>query len=78
MFDSVNQRILMNLIKEYITDQPFIDILYKYLKAGYGTDLKSIMHDRNGIPQGGVLSPLLSNLYLNKLDSYIEDELMPV
>lgn len=77
MFDSVRHKTLMTLAKEHVADQPFLDMLYKYLKTGYGTDILTVVPGHVGVPQGGVLSPLLSNLYLNELDLYVENVLRP-
>ena len=46
------------------------------LKAGYLEDWQ--YHDTlSGVPQGGVVSPVLSNIYLHKLDEFVEKELIP-
>jgi len=76
-FDLVNQRHLMNLIKDRVEDQPFIDLLYKYLRAGYLTELYGVERQGIGVPQGGVTSPILSNIYMDGLDRYMEDEIIP-
>jgi group II intron reverse transcriptase/maturase len=76
-FDLVNHRHLMNLIKDRVEDQPFIDLLYKYLRAGYLTELYGVERQGIGVPQGGVTSPILSNIYMDGLDRYMEDEIIP-
>ena len=63
-FDSINQPRLMAIIKVAVQDQAFIDLIYKALRAGY-------IHPQPteiGTPQGGTLSPLLANIYLDALD----------
>jgi len=67
----------VELIKEKVEDQAFIDLIYKYFKAGYGDFISPVKLSEMGVPQGGVLSPLLSNLYLHGLDEFVESELMP-
>jgi retron-type reverse transcriptase len=62
---------MFNLLKEVIQDQRFLDILRKYVKAGYlKNGIKYV--DLLGVPQGGVISGILSNIYLNKLDKYMK------
>jgi len=67
----------VDLIREKVEDQAFIDLIYKYFKAGYGDFIYSVRRSEKGVPQGGNLSPLLSNLYLHGLDEFVETELMP-
>lgn len=71
-FDNVDHQILTKLIKERLDpDRTIMGLIGKMLKAGYMED-KSYKHSILGIPQGGILSPLLSNLYLTPFDEYIE------
>lgn len=76
-FDCVSHSKTVELIKEKVEDQAFIDLIYKYFKAGYGDFISPVKLSEMGVPQGGVLSPLLSNLYLHGLDEFVESELMP-
>lgn len=76
-FPSINHNILVNIIKQKVKDQPFFDMLYKYLRVGYGEDVSRIIPMKLGLTQGGVLSPLLSNIYMNEFDSWMEDILIP-
>lgn len=62
----------MDLIKNKVSDQAFIDLMYKNFKAGYGVTSSKLVRDKNGIPQGNVLSPLLANIYLHELDTFME------
>lgn len=74
-FDSFNHEILIAIIRRRITDQKFINLLYKLLKAGYlhaksPTKTNTIL-PKLGTPQGSIVSPMLANIYLHDLDSYI-------
>jgi RNA-directed DNA polymerase len=57
----------MNLVKSKIVEKPLIHIIRKWLKAGI-LDKGTMHKPKSGSPQGGVLSPLLSNIYLNEVD----------
>jgi group II intron reverse transcriptase/maturase len=75
-FGSVDHEILMAILAEKIHDNRFLRLIRNMLKAGYLEDRE--YHDSlSGCPQGGVVSPLLSNIYLDKLDEFIERELIP-
>lgn len=70
-FDNVDHHILERLLKERIEDQQFIDLYWKLVRAGYVE--KGISFDSPaGVPQGGIVSPILSNIYLHELDKYME------
>lgn len=66
-FDTIPHERLITLLTERITDKWIIRCIRRWLKAGI-LDGKEIYHTTTGTPQGGVLSPLLANLYLNELD----------
>src|SRR5690242_5897041 len=73
---STDHEILMNILGEKIRDNRFLRLVRNMLKAGYMEDWR--YHETlSGTPQGGVLSPLLSNIYLHKLDEFIEREMIP-
>jgi retron-type reverse transcriptase len=67
---------LLSILQENIHDEPFIRLISELLEAGYLEDWK-YHATLSGTPQGGVVSPLLANIYLDKLDTYIEQELIP-
>jgi len=75
-FDNIDHDILLNILKRDIHDGRLIHLIERFLKAGYIEDWQ-YNKTYSGTPQGGILSPLLSNIYLNELDRFIEDELMP-
>jgi Reverse transcriptase (RNA-dependent DNA polymerase)/Type II intron maturase len=75
-FGSLSHDILLGILAEKIHDQRFLRLIRNMLKAGYLEDWE--YHDTlSGCPQGGVVSPILSNIYLDKLDKFIEQELIP-
>lgn len=70
-FDNINHRILMKKIwKIGIRDKRVLKIIYQMLKAGY-IDYDIYVGSKSGIGQGGIISPLLSNVYLNDFDWYV-------
>ncbi len=66
-FDNIPHKKLMKVLNKCIADGTVLDLIWSWLKAGYMEDGKH-MQSRSGTPQGGVISPLLSNIYLNELD----------
>jgi len=75
-YGSLDHQILLSILAEKIDDQRFLRLVRNMLKAGYLEDW--IRHDTlSGVPQGGVVSPILSCIYLDKLDKFVEQELIP-
>ncbi|MDR0417698.1 MAG: reverse transcriptase/maturase family protein, partial [Propionibacteriaceae bacterium] len=75
-FGSLDHGVLMSVMAEDIHDARFMELVRRMLKAGYLEDWE--YHPTySGAPQGGVLSPLLSNIYLDRLDRSVEDTLIP-
>ena len=70
-FDTINQRRLMKLLKKDVSDSRLLCLVESFLKAGVLEDGAYAMSEE-GTPQGGVISPLLSNLYLDELDHLME------
>jgi group II intron reverse transcriptase/maturase len=75
-FDNIDHEILLKILKQDIQDNRLIQLLSNLLKAGY---LENWNFNRTltGSPQGAIVSPILANIYLNKLDQYVECELIP-
>lgn len=75
-FDSIDTEILLNILQADIPDNRFLRLIRNLLRTGY---LENGRHTRtlSGTPQGSILSPILSNLYLNKLDQFVEQKLIP-
>ncbi|UCE07889.1 MAG: hypothetical protein JSW07_07615 [bacterium] len=75
-FDNIDHDTLLKIIGKKIKDRSLLKLIKEMLKAGYMEDWK--YHDTySGVPQGGVLSPLLSNILLSELDCYVANELIP-
>jgi len=71
-FDNIDHDIMIKLLEKKIDDKRFIALIKAMLKAGYMEDWK--FHGTySGTPQGGVLSPLLANIYLHELDKFVEE-----
>ena len=71
-FDNINHDVLIGILKERIADERFIRLIRKFLKAGYIEDW--VFHKTySGTPQGGIISPILANIYLDKLDKYMKE-----
>ena len=75
-FGSLDHDILLGILAEKIHDSRFIRLIRNMLKAGYLEDWE-YRETLSGCPQGGVVSPILSNIYLHKLDEFVEQELIP-
>jgi group II intron reverse transcriptase/maturase len=71
-FDDINHEILVNIIRKKIKDERFLNLIWKFLKAGYQDLDKSRKDSLAGTPQGGIVSPILANIYLHELDEYVE------
>ena len=69
-FDNIDHSVLVGLIHSKIKDARLIKLIYKFLKAGYLEDWK-YHKTYSGTPQGGIISPLLANIYLHELDKFV-------
>lgn len=75
-FDKIGHQELLTAIRRKIKDQRLIKLLKGMLKAGYMEDWH-YQRTYSGVPQGNVISPLLTNIFLHELDTYIETTLIP-
>ncbi len=66
-FDTLNHTILLNLLRQHVKDERVIQMIKRYLKSGVMED-GVVVKTEEGSPQGGNLSPLLANVYLNEFD----------
>jgi len=71
-FDEIPHDKLMEILSEKVQDQRFLNLVRKLLKSGYIDREWGLRNSIIGTPQGGVLSPLLANVFLDKLDKYVE------
>ena len=70
-FDNIDHTVLLEIIGRKIKDVRFLNLIRVFLKAGYMEDWK-YYGTYSGCPQGGIISPILANIYLNELDKFVE------
>jgi group II intron reverse transcriptase/maturase len=70
-FDTVHHKLLMNCVRKRIRDARFLSLLWRFIKAGH-VDKCLFRAANEGVPQGGVISPLLSNIMLNEFDQWLD------
>jgi len=72
-FDEISHQAILNCLREKVMDNKFLNLIRRLLKAG--VSVEGVVHPtERGVPQGGVVSPLLSNVVLNKLDWFLHDQ----
>lgn len=70
-YENVDHQILITILRRKIKDERFIQLIWKILRAGVETD-QIYRNSKIGTSQGGMLSPLLGNIYLHELDTYLD------
>lgn len=75
-FDALSHERLLSILRETIKDERFLRLISGLLKAGYLEDWRW-NQTYSGTPQGSIVSPILANLYLDKLDKFVENVLIP-
>lgn len=75
-FDNINHDVLLGILRERIRDNRFLRLIANLLKAGYLEEWR-YTPTLSGTPQGGIVSPILSNIYLDRLDRFMEETLLP-
>ena len=70
-FDNIDHTVLVGILRRRIHDEYFLALIWKFLKAGYLEDW-TFHRTYSGTPQGSIISPILSNIYLNEFDRYME------
>lgn len=71
-FDNIDHNVLISILRERISDERFLRLIRKFFNAGYVEDWK-YNKTYSGTPQGGIISPILVNIYLDKFDKYIKE-----
>jgi group II intron reverse transcriptase/maturase len=75
-FDNIDHYVLLEILARNIKDNRFLKLIRQMLQAGYLEEWQ--YHSTySGTPQGGVVSPILANIFLNELDQFVENELIP-
>jgi group II intron reverse transcriptase/maturase len=75
-FDNIDHSVLMSILREKIHDNRFLILVENLLKAGY-LEQWTYRPTLSGTPQGGIVSPVLTNIYLDKLDKFVDQTLIP-
>jgi group II intron reverse transcriptase/maturase len=75
-FDKLDHQVLLDRLQESIHDGRFIGLIDGLLKAGY-LEQWAFNRTLSGVPQGGVVSPILANIYLDRFDQWVEQTLLP-
>lgn len=77
-FDNIDHDWMLRMLKQRIDDRPFLRLIKKWLKAGILEEDGEVIHPHTGCPQGGVISPVLANIYLHYvLDLWFEKVVRP-
>lgn len=71
-FDNINHHTMISILSERINDERFLRLIRKFLNAGYMEDW-TYHKTFTGCPQGGIISPILANIYLDKFDKYMKE-----
>ena len=75
-FEKVNHQKLLSIMNRNLHDSRFLRLINNLLKAGYLENWK-YNQTLSGVPQGSIVGPIFSNIYLNELDKFIESKLLP-
>ncbi len=70
-FDHIDHEVMIAILRKRIDDERFLRLIRKFLKAGYLEDW-TFHNTYSGTPQGGIISPILANIYLDQFDQYID------
>jgi len=75
-FDNIDHTVMLSILREKIHDNRILNLTGELFKAGYLEEW-TYRPTLSGTPQGGVISPILANIYLDKLDKFVEQTLIP-
>lgn len=77
-FDNIDHDLLLEMLAKRINDRAFLNLIRKWLKAGILEPDGIVIHPDSGTPQGGIISPILANIYLHEvLDRWFEEDVKP-
>ena len=77
-FDNIDHNWMIRMIEERVNDRAFTNLIRKWLKAGVMETDGQVLHPATGTPQGGIVSPVLANIYLHYvLDLWFEKKVKP-
>lgn len=71
-FNNIDHEIMLSLLSRKISDGRVIELIRRFLKTGY-LERHQVRNSLTGTPQGGLISPILANIYLHELDKYAEE-----
>lgn len=71
-FDNIDHKIMISVLSKRIKDEKFLRLINKFLKAGYLEEWQ-YHNSYSGTPQGGIISPILANIYLDEFDKYMQE-----
>ena len=69
-FDNIDHNVMIGILRKRIKDERFLRLIRKFLNAGYMED-NQVHQSYSGTPQGGIISPILANIYLDQFDKYM-------
>ena len=75
-FDEIRHDILLSILSRKIQDGRLLELVRRWLKAGYMEEWR-YNKTHSGTPQGGILSPLMANIYLNEFDQHLATNILP-
>ena len=71
-FDNIDHNVMIGILRKRIKDERFLRLIRKFLNAGYMED-NQVHQSYSGTPQGGIISPILANIYLDQFDKYMAE-----
>jgi len=72
-YDNIDHTILLNLLKKKIDDSRFLELVRRFLRSGY-MEFREVYDSLSGVPQGGIISPILANVYLHEFDCFMKQK----
>lgn len=72
LFDNIDHNVMIDILRKRIKDERFLRLIRKFLNAGYMED-NQLHQSYSGTPQGGIISPILANIYLDQFDKYMAE-----